>query len=88
MTPHRHVTGSPVDDFRRRRRTSWDFSDVADGRVFLLLRGKDFEVQVESIAAAARRWAREHNYKLKTQTEFDESRKVGLRVQFERQTRR
>lgn len=88
MTDRRKISGQAVDDFPPRRRTQWDFSDVADGHVYLLRRGQDFEIQVPSLAAAARRWARENGYRLQTRTEFDEDepgrRSLGLYVRFAR----
>jgi hypothetical protein len=43
---------------------------------------------VESLAVAARRWAREHDYTLATRSEFDEDHpqrpKVALYVRFDR----
>jgi hypothetical protein len=84
----RRVHGRRVDDFPPLRRTRWDFSRVADGQVYLLRKGRDFDVEVESLAIAARRWARVHGYRLTTRSEFDERQqgrpKVGLYVQFER----
>jgi hypothetical protein len=83
----RRIRGRRVDDFPPRRRTRWDFSRVADGQVYLLRKGRDFDVEVESLAIAARRWAREHGYRLTTRSEFDERQegrpKVGLYVRFE-----
>lgn len=88
MTDRRKVSGQAVEDFPPRRRTQWDFSEVADGHVYLLCRGQDFEIQVPSLAAAARRWARENGCRLQTRTEFDEEhpgrQSVGLYVRFER----
>jgi hypothetical protein len=56
--------------------------------VYLLRKGRDFDVEVDSLAIAARRWAREHGYRLTTRSEFDDRRegrpKVGLYVRFER----
>jgi hypothetical protein len=72
MARERRVSGMRVDDFAPRRRTRWDFSRVADGQVYLLRKGRDFDVEVESLAIAARRWAREHGYKLTTRSQFDE----------------
>ena len=87
MARGRRVSGRRVDDFPPRR-TSWDFSRVADGQVYLLREGRDFDVEVESLAIAARRWARVHGYRLTTRSEFDERHegrpKVGLYVRFER----
>jgi uncharacterized protein with GYD domain len=84
----RRVSGRRVDDFPPLRRTRWDFSRVVDGRVYLLRKGRDFEVEVESLVIAARRWARVHGYRLTTRSEFDERKRgrpqVGLYVQFER----
>jgi hypothetical protein len=84
----RRIRGRRVDDFPPRRRTRWDFSRVADGQVYLLRKGRDFEVEVESLATAARRWARLHGYRLTTRSEFDERQqgrpKVGLYLQFEK----
>jgi hypothetical protein len=49
---------------------------------------RDFDVEVDSLAIAARRWAREHGYSLTTRSEFDERQegrpKAGLYVRFER----
>ena len=88
MARGRRVSGRRVDDFPPRRRTSWDFSRVADGQVYPLRKGRDFEVEVDSLAIAARRWAREHGYSLTTRSEFDERQegrpKAGLYVRFER----
>jgi hypothetical protein len=65
----------------------WDFSRGADGEVYLLRKGRDFDVEVASLAIAARRWAREHGYTLTTRSEFDERHegrpKVGPYVRFE-----
>jgi hypothetical protein len=84
----RRIRGRRVDDFPARRRTRWDFSRVADGHVYLLRKGRDFDVQVESLVIAARRWAREHGYRLTTRSEFDDRQegrpKVGVYVRFER----
>jgi hypothetical protein len=44
--------------------TRWDFSRVADGQVYLLRKGRDFDVEVGSLAIAASRWAHEHGYRL------------------------
>lgn len=56
--------------------------------MYLLRKGRDFDVEVDSLAIAARRWAREHGYRLTTRSEFDDRRegrpKVGLYVRFER----
>jgi hypothetical protein len=88
MARERRVGGRRVDDFPPRRRTRWDFSRVADGQVYLLRKGRDFDVEVESLVIAARRWAREHGYRLTTRSEFDDRRedrpKVGVYVRFER----
>jgi hypothetical protein len=88
MARERRVSGRRVDDFPPRRRTRWDFSRVADGQVYLLRKGRDFDVEVESLVIAARRWAREHGYRLTTRSEFDDRRenrpKVGVYVRFER----
>ena len=72
MAPERRVSGRRVDDFPPRGRTRWDFSRVADGQVYLLRKGRDFEVEVESLVIAARRWARAHGYRLTTRSEFDD----------------
>jgi hypothetical protein len=65
-----------------RRRTRWDFSRGADGQVYLPRKGRDLDVEVDSLAIAARRWVREHGYTLTTRSEFDERQegrpKVGL----------
>jgi hypothetical protein len=63
MARERRVCGTPVEGFPPRRRTRWDFSRVADGQMYLLRKGRDFDVEVESLAIAARRWAREHGYR-------------------------
>jgi hypothetical protein len=88
----RRVSGRRVADFPPRRRTRWDFSRVADGQVYLLRKGRDFDVQVESLVIAARRWAREHGYKLTTRSEFDDRQKgrpkVGVYIRFERKSAR
>jgi hypothetical protein len=39
---------------------------VADGQVYLVREGRDFDFEVESLAIAARRWARDHGYELTT----------------------
>jgi hypothetical protein len=82
----RRVSGRAGGRLSPRRRTRCDFSRVADGQVYLLRRGRD--VQVESLVIAARRWAREHGYRLTTRSEFDERQegrpKVGVYVRFER----
>jgi hypothetical protein len=92
MARERRVNGKRVDDFPPRRRTRWDFSRVADGRVYLLRKGRDFDVEVESLVIAARRWAREHGYRLTTRSEFDEQQdgrpRVGVYVRFERKAAR
>jgi hypothetical protein len=89
MARERRGSGKRVDDFRSRRPTRWDFSRVADGHVYLLRKRRDFDVEVESLVIAARRWAREHGYKLTTRSEFDERQegrsKVGLYVRFDRE---
>ena len=64
MARERRVSGRRVDDFPPRQRTGWDFSRVADGHVYLLRKGRGFDVAVDSLAIAARRWAREHGYRL------------------------
>ena len=88
MPRGRGVGGKRVDDFPARRRTLWDFSQVADGQVYVLRKGRDFDVEVDSLAIAARRWAREHGYRLTTRSEFDDQQqgrpKVGVYVRFER----
>ena len=55
MARERRVSGRRVDDFPPRRRTVWDFSGVADGQVYLLRKGRDFDVEVESLVITARR---------------------------------
>jgi hypothetical protein len=88
MARERRVSGRRVDDFPPGRRTRWDFSRVADGQVYLLRKGRDFDVQVDSLVIAARRWAREHGYRLTTRSAFDDRQeerpKVGVYVRFER----
>jgi hypothetical protein len=86
MARERRVSGRRVNDFPPHG-TRW-FSRVADGLVYLLRKGRDFDIEVESLAIAARRWAREYGYRLTTRSEFDELQegrpKVGLYVRFER----
>ncbi|MDQ6806150.1 MAG: hypothetical protein M3065_14595 [Actinomycetota bacterium] len=87
MTESRQIRGTRVERFPPLRRSRWDFNAVADGNAYLLRRGEDFEIRVDSLAAAARRWAREHGYELTTRSEFDEDAserpKVGLYVRFQ-----
>jgi hypothetical protein len=87
MARERRVSGTRAEGFPPRRRARWDFSRVADGEVYLLRKGRDFDVEVDSLAIAARRWAREHGYTLTTRSEFDERQegrpKVGPYVRFE-----
>jgi hypothetical protein len=87
MARERRVSGTRVEGFPPRRRTRWDFSRVADGQVYLLRKGRDFDLEVDSLAIAARRWAREHGFTLTIRSEFDERQegrpKVGLYVRFE-----
>jgi len=82
----RRISGSRVEGFPPPG-LRWDFAKVADGDVYLLRRGRDFDVEVESLAAAARRWARTHGYRLTTRSEFDDQHaerpKVGLYVRFD-----
>ena len=89
MAGRQRVTGRPAEGFPPRR-TQWDFSEVADGDVYLLRRGEDFDITVAAMAAAARRWARQHGYDVQTRSEFDEQRperpKVGLYVRFRRRS--
>jgi hypothetical protein len=65
-----------------------DLPLLADGQVYLLRKGRDFDVEVGSLAIAASRWAHEHGYRLTTRSEFDERQegrpKVVLYVRFER----
>jgi hypothetical protein len=88
MARERRVSGRRVDGFPPERRARWDFSRVADEQVYLLRKGRDFDVEVDSLAIAARRWAREYGYKLTTRSELDERQegrpKVGLYARFER----
>ncbi len=82
------VRGTPVEGFpRRTRRGRWDFSDIADGTVYLLRRGEHFDVQVDAVAAAARRWAKAHGLRLVTASLFDEQSpardKIGLYLRFQ-----
>jgi hypothetical protein len=77
MARERRVSGRRVDDFPPRRRTSWDFSRVADGQVYLLRKGRDFDVEVDSLAIAARRWAREHGYSLTTAASSTSGKRAG-----------
>lgn len=89
----RAVTGERVGGFPTRRRgPSWDFSAVADGEVYLLRRGRDFDVQVESLRHAARKWAAERGMRVETRSEFaeheDARERVGLYLRFVQQARR
>jgi hypothetical protein len=72
MARERRVSGTRAEGFPPRRRARWDFRRVADGELYLLRKGRDFDVEVDSLAIAARRWAREHGYTLTTRSEFDE----------------
>ncbi len=87
MAEARRLEGTRVEGFPPPRRSRWDFSALADGEAYLLRRGRDFDVAVESLAAAARRWARQHGYAVTTRSQFDEESeerpKVGLYVRFE-----
>ncbi len=87
MAEHRRIRGTQVERFPPLRRSRWDFSAVADGNAYLLRQGEDFEIRVDALATAARRWAREHGYELTTRSEFDEEAperpKVGLYVCFQ-----
>lgn len=89
MAKERRVSGSEVEDFPPRG-VRWDFGAVADGQVYLLRKGREFDVEVASLAVAARRWARAHGYRVTTRSEFDEQPperpKVGLYVRFDRQS--
>lgn len=91
MAGRKQISGRAVADFPPRSRTRWDFSAVADGHVYLLRRGQDFDIEVVSLAVAARNWARENDYRLTTRSEFDEEHpnrpRVGLYVRFTRQQR-
>jgi hypothetical protein len=55
-------------------------------------KGRDFNVEVDSLVIAARRWAGEHGYKLTTRREFDDRQegrpKVGVYVRFDREDAR
>jgi hypothetical protein len=87
MDGERQVTGARVDGFPSRRRLRRDFGEVADDHAHLLREGRDFELEVYSLAAAARRWAREYGYALTIRRKFEDRRvkrrKVGLNVRFE-----
>lgn len=87
MAPARRLQGTRVERLPSLRPLRWDFSALADGEVYLLRRGRDFEVEVGSLAAAARRWAQRHGYAVTTRSLFDEDAderpKVGLYVRFE-----
>lgn len=89
MAGHKQIRGTRVERFPPPHRARWDFSDVADGNAYLLRQGEDFEIAVDSMATAARRWARKHGYELATRSEFDEAGaerpKVGLYVRFQKQ---
>jgi hypothetical protein len=81
------VTGTPVEEFPRPTRgPAWDFGRVADGKPYLLRKGKDFDVQVETIRAAAKKWAREHEMEVATLVQYEgegeRREKTGLYVQF------
>jgi hypothetical protein len=91
----RILKGKRVDALPRRRQVArWDFSQVEDGHAYLLRRGRDFDVGVETIRRAAISWARERNLKVTTRVEFDgppaaPGRKaVGLYLQFGGQDQR
>jgi hypothetical protein len=83
MARERRVSGKRVDDFPRGGRRAGTSAGWPTG-TYLLRKGRDFDVEVESLVIAARRWAREHGYKLTTRCEFDERQegrsKVGLYV--------
>jgi|AntDryMetagUQ889_1029465.scaffolds.fasta_scaffold22435_2 hypothetical protein len=90
----RVVRGQKVGDFPPRRRgPAWDFSRVADGEVYLLRRGRDFDVQIESIRHAVRRWAGERGMAVETRSAFadlaegEARERVGLYVRFVRAER-
>lgn len=86
MPPQKRVTGTRVDSFPPRRRARWDFSPIADGHVYLLCRGRHFDIQVDSLAAALRRWARENGYQATTRTKLSDEpngAKVGLYVRLD-----
>jgi hypothetical protein len=64
MARERRVSGTRAEGFPAAPAARWDFSRVADDEVYLLRKGRDFDVEVASLAIAARRWAREHGYTL------------------------
>jgi hypothetical protein len=88
MARERVLKGEEVGELPRRRRApAWDFSQVADGKPYLLRRGRDFDVKVDTIRVAAKQWAREHELEVATRSKFDASpgrrrEKIGLYVQF------
>ncbi|MGE5636735.1 MAG: hypothetical protein ACM3UV_07340 [Nocardioidaceae bacterium] len=88
MARERVLKGEQVEQLPRRRRApAWDFSQVADGKPYLLRRGRDFDVKVDTIRVAAKQWAREQGLEVATRSEFDappgqRRKKVGLYVQF------
>ena len=86
---HRTLKGKRVDALPRRRETTpWDFTEVEDGHPYLLRRGRDFDVGVETIRRAAKAWARKRGLTVTTRVQFDgpsgatNRKKVGLYVQF------
>ena len=88
-TARRVLKGKRVEALPRRRQVAaWDFSEIDDGHAYLLRRGRDFDVGVETIRRAANAWARERGLKVSTRVQFDgpagapDRKRVGLYVQF------
>jgi hypothetical protein len=88
MAEGRVLKGEQVEQLPRRRRApAWDFSQLADGKPYLLRRGRDFDVKVDTIRVAAKQWARGHDLEVATRSKYDappgrQRKKVGLYVQF------
>jgi hypothetical protein len=61
---------------------------VSDVKACLVRKAKDYDVQVEMIRAAARKWAREHDLEVATtgrvHREDDRREKTGIYLQFDR----
>ena len=86
---HRMLKGKRVDALPGHRETAlWDFTEIEDGHPYLLRRGRDFDVGVETIRRAATAWARKRGLTVTTRVQFDgppggtDRKKVGLYVQF------
>ena len=90
----RKVRGKQVSEFPSRRELGYDFSPVADGKVYLLRKGQDFDVRVESMRTSVYKWAKRNGKRVATAVAFDrppgdrKRAKVGLYVQFTDRRRR